>query len=155
MAIEHKVARKLIRLKKTIAIAESCTGGLLTHRLTNISGSSQFLKFGLIAYSNEAKIKFLNVPAAHLKKFGAVSAQTAAAMARGARQCFGSYFGIGITGIAGPTGGSKKNPVGLVFMAVADQTKIIGHGYHFKGPRLQIKSKAATQALNLLSKFLL
>ncbi len=154
MKIEEKTAIRLIKLKKTLAIAESCSGGLLTNRLTNVSGSSQFLKVGIIAYSNEAKSKLLKIPPSLIQKYGAVSHETASAMAQGARLCLQTDFGVSITGIAGPTGGTKTKPIGLTYIAVSFKEKIECVEWHFKGSRLQIKKSATTKALNLLLKHL-
>ncbi len=164
MSMESKVAQKLISRRKTLAIAESCTGGLVTHRLTNIPGSSAFLKVGIVAYSNDIKIKLLKVPAALLAKHGAVSQEIATAMAKNVRKIYRTDFGIGITGIAGPDGGipatlrgglkRAAKPVGLVFIALASNKKILCREYHFKGARLQIKTQSTTEALKLLLKFI-
>lgn len=154
MKIEEKTAILLMKLKKTLAIAESCSGGLLTHRLTNISGSSQFLKVGIIAYSNEAKIKLLKVPSSLIQKYGAVSPETACAMAQGVRLGFKTDFGVSITGIAGPTGGTKTKPVGLTYIAASSKEKVECLEWHFKGTRLQVKESAATKAIDLLLKFI-
>jgi len=154
MRKEQKVAQLLIKSKKTLSIAESCTGGLLTNRLTNIAGSSVFLKLALIAYSNEAKIRLLKVPQSVIRKYGAVSTQTAIAMAEGAQKILKTDFGIGITGIAGPAGGTKTKPVGLVYIAVCTNAEILCLEYQFRGTRISIKSQAATQALRLLHEFL-
>ena len=154
MLIEKKVARILISSRKTLSVAESCTGGLLTHRLTNIPGSSQFLKTGFIVYSNDAKIKFLKIPPKILQIFGAVSEQTALAMAKMVRKISKTDIGLAITGIAGPAGGTRTKPVGLTFIAVSTPKQTQCREYHFKGTRTQIKSQAATQALRLLSHFL-
>lgn len=154
MRIEEKVAEFLIRAKKTLAIAESCTGGLLANRLTNIPGSSHFLKCALVAYSNEAKIKLLKVPEAVLRKYGAVSAQVAISMAQGTRKLLKTDFGVGITGIAGPSGGTKAKPVGLTFIAVATNTETLCLECHFQGTRKSIKKQTTTQALQLLYEFL-
>ena len=154
MSIEHKVAAALIDKKKTITIAESCTGGLVSHKLTNISGSSQFLKLGLTTYCNESKRKLLKVPPSTLKKYGAVSSEVAMTMAQGARKLFDTDFGIGITGIAGPTGGSKSKPVGLTFIAVDSRLETLCLQYQFKGSRSQIKNSAAKASLTLLNEFL-
>jgi len=154
MRKEQQIAHLMIKSKKTLAIAESCTGGLLANRLTNIAGSSKFLKLALIAYSNEAKTKILKVPHATLRKYGAVSTQTAVAMAKGAQKILNTDFGIGITGIAGPTGGTKKKPVGLVYIAVCTNIETLCLEYQFRGTRISIKSQAATQALRLLQEFL-
>ena len=155
MRIEEKVAESLINTKKTLAIAESCTGGLLTNRLTNIPGSSNFLKFALIAYSNEAKIKLLKVPQAAIRKYGAVSTQVAVSMAQEARKSLKTDFGIGITGIAGPTGGTKAKPIGLTFIAINTEIETLCLKCLFRGSRKNIKTQAATQALRLLYEFLL
>lgn len=154
MRKEQKVAQLLIKSKKTLSIAESCTGGLLTNRLTNIAGSSVFLKLALIAYSNEAKIRLLKVPQSVIRKYGAVSTQTAIAMAKGAQKILKTDFGIGITGIAGPTGGTKTKPVGLVYIAICTNAEILCLECQFQGTRISIKSQAATQALRLLHEFL-
>ena len=154
MRIEEKVAESLINAKKTLAIAESCTGGLLVNRLTNIPGSSNFLKFALIAYSNEAKIKLLKVPQAAIRKYGAVSTQIAISMAQGARKSLTTDFGIGITGIAGPAGGTKAKPIGLTFIAICTETETLCLECQFRGSRKTIKTQAATQVLRLLYEFL-
>ncbi|MCK5014468.1 MAG: CinA family protein [Candidatus Omnitrophica bacterium] len=154
MRIEEKVAQSLINMKKTLAIAESCTGGLLANRLTNIPGSSNFLKFALIAYSNEAKIKLLKVPQEAIRKYGAVSTQVAVSMAQKARKSLKTNFGIGITGIAGPTGGTKAKPIGLTFIAVCTEVETLCLKCHFQGSRKTVKTQAATQALRLLHEFL-
>ena len=122
--LEKLVAKKLLSKKETIAIAESCTGGLLSKRLTDISGSSKYIKLNLVTYSNEAKNKFLNIPNEILKKHGAVSPQTAALMAKGIKELSSCDIGFSITGIAGPSGGSKEKPVGLVYFGLAKGNKI-------------------------------
>jgi len=155
MRKEQKVAQLLIKSKKTLSIAESCTGGLLTNRLTNIAGSSSFLKLALIAYSNEAKMQLLKVPQPVIRKYGAVSSQTAIAMAKGVQKILKTNFGIGITGIAGPTGGTKTKPVGLVYIAICTNAEMLCLECQFQGTRISIKSQAATQALRLLHEFLL
>jgi nicotinamide-nucleotide amidase len=154
MLIEEKVAKSLINTKKTLSIAESCTGGLLSNRLTNIPGSSDFLKLALVAYSNEAKIKFLKVPQATIRKHGAVSTQVAIAMAQGARKSLKTDFGIGITGIAGPGGGTKAKPVGLTFIAICTEIETLCLECVFVGSRKSIKTQAATRALRSLYEFL-
>ena len=154
MLIEKRVAQTLIKAKKTLSLAESCTGGLLSHRLTNIPGSSRFLKVGLIVYSNDAKMKLLKIPLKILQTFGAVSEQTALAMAKMVRKISKTDIGLAITGIAGPAGGTRTKPVGLTFIAVSTPKQTQCREYHFKGTRTQIKSQAATQALRLLFNFL-
>lgn len=154
MSLEEKVARALIRSQKSLTIAESCTGGCLSDRLTNIAGSSAFLKFTIVAYSNESKTKFLKIPGSLLKKHGAVSQETAALMAKNARKIFNTDFGVGITGIAGPSGATALKPVGLCFVALATAQETLCLKCHFKGHRIDIKNQAATQALKLLAEFL-
>ena len=150
MLLEQKIAQLLIQKNKTLAVAESCTGGLLANRLTNISGSSDYLEGGFIVYSNASKIKLLKISPAAIKNNGAVSDVVAQAMAASVRKILKTNFGVAITGIAGPTGGSKTKPVGLTFIAVATSQQILCKKFIFKGSRLQIKSQAATQALQLL-----
>ena len=155
MSIEEKIAQALINTKKSLAIAESCTGGLLANRLTNIPGSSLFLKLGLITYSNEAKIKLLKVSEAAIRRHGAVSSQVAIAMAQGARKPLKTDFGIGITGIAGPSGGTKAKPIGLTYIAVSAGMETLCLECHFMGSRKSIKTQATSQALKLLYEFLI
>ncbi len=150
MLIEKKISQILIQKKLTLAIAESCTGGLLTHRLTNIPGSSDFLKVGIIAYSNQTKIKLLKISPKVIEKYGSVSNPVAIAMAQGVQKIHQTDFGISITGIAGPNGGSSAKPVGLTYIALSAKTKTICQKFIFKGNRLQIKSQAAIKALQLL-----
>ena len=146
------MAAFLIRQRKTLSIAESCTGGLVSHRLTNIPGSSKFLKMGLIAYANETKIKLLKVSPRLLSVYGAVSASVALAMAKGARGIHKTDFGLAITGIAGPTGGTKRKPIGLVYIAIDSAKKSFCTKNLFKGNRFKIKSQAASRSLSLLLK---
>ncbi len=154
MKIEEKIIRALIDTQKTLAIAESCTGGLLANRLTNIPGSSQALKLGIIAYSNAAKIKLLKVPETLLTKYGAVGEEVAIAMAKGVRAILKTDFGIGITGIAGPTGATKTKPIGLTYIAIKNPVETLCLKCQFEGPRAKIKSQAATQGLKLIYEFL-
>lgn len=154
MHTEEKIAQVLLHQKKTLAIAESCTGGLLANRFTNISGSSGFFWLGIIAYDNKAKIKLLKVPSPIIKKHGAVSLAVVKLMAGNVRKILDTDYGIGITGIAGPSGGTKAKPVGLVFIAVASRGEIAAQECHFKGSRLSIKNQACEKALKMFSWFL-
>lgn len=120
-SLEETVVDTLKSVHKTVATAESCTGGLLSQRLTAIPGSSEVFSLGVCTYSNEMKEKMLGVPAEMLAQVGAVSPQVAAAMACGVRACAGADIGVGITGIAGPGGGTKEKPVGLVYVSVCDE----------------------------------
>lgn len=151
---EETIGRLMKKLGLTLGIGESCTGGLVCHKITNISGSSEYFKGGVVAYSNEIKEQILGVSEKILKDFGAVSKETAIAMARGARKNLGSDIGMGITGIAGPTGGSKAKPVGTVFVAVSDKTKGKSRRFLFKGKRQTIKIAASNTALKMLKEFL-
>lgn len=119
-AIEHIVVQKLREAKKTLALAESCTGGLLASRITDVPGSSEILLEGFVTYSNEAKTRSVGVPAELIAAHGAVSEPVARAMAEGAARSAGAHFGIGITGIAGPGGGTEEKPVGTVFIALSE-----------------------------------
>ena len=150
MSLEQKVIQTLRDTRKTLAVAESCTGGLLCHRLTNIPGSSEVFKFGLVAYSNVAKTIFLGVPRTTIRRFGAVSKETAIAMAKGARRKLKSDFGLSITGIAGPTGGSRDKPVGLVYISLAGPRQTKTHRFHFRGNRDAIRQRSVIAALDLL-----
>lgn len=144
------VAHCLTSERKTLSTAESCTGGLIGHTLTNVPGSSNWFQGGVIAYTNEAKTALLGVPAPLIRQYGAVSAPVAKAMAQGARKRFKSDFAIATTGIAGPTGGTPQKPIGLVFIGIALPNKTIVKKFIFKGTRLNIKSQTLEQALKLL-----
>src|SRR5262249_46190450 len=124
----------------TLATAESCTGGLLAGRITEVPGSSDYFLEGVVSYSNEAKVDLLGVPKTLLKNYGAVSEEVASAMAVGIRRLAGSTFGIGITGIAGPGGGSQEKPVGLVYIAMADDTTSVAQKFVFPGDRQFIRT---------------
>lgn len=142
----------LLRQKKaTLAVAESCTGGLISDWLTNVSGSSDYFLFSATTYSNEAKIKILNVSSKTLAEFGAVHEKTAEEMAAGARQAIGAAYGLSTSGIAGPTGGTKDKPVGTVCIGIATPQTVKGIRYQFPyTDRLRNKKIFAMTALNLL-----
>ena len=152
MKLEEKIIHILTKTHQTLSIAESCTGGLAANKLTNISGSSKVIKLGVVAYSNEAKVKILNVPEALLKKHGAVHQSIAIAMAKGVRKLLKTDFGIGITGIAGPTGATKTKPIGLTYIAVSSPAQTFNIKFNFKGSRTQIKTQASKETLKLLYK---
>ncbi|MFH1646045.1 MAG: competence/damage-inducible protein A [Candidatus Omnitrophota bacterium] len=145
---------KLLKNKK-LAIAESCTGGLISSRLTDTSGISKNLLFSVVAYSNTAKTGLLNIPENIIKKHGAVSSIVAKEMAKNIMSLANSDIGIGITGIAGPSGGSKEKPVGLVHIALADSKKTIHKKFYFNGTRTDVKFQASQAALNMLRLYLL
>ncbi len=144
------VGHGLMRHHKTIAVAESCTGGLLTKLITDIPGASEYFTQGWITYSNKAKTELLDVPEKLIKKYGAVSEQVACAMAIAARQKAKSDFAIAITGIAGPAGGSKRKPVGLVYISVCDRKDCQTKKCLFTYTRELIRVRAALTALNML-----
>jgi nicotinamide-nucleotide amidase len=139
----------------TVAVAESCTGGLLGSRMSSVPGASKAFLGGAITYSNEAKVEILGVSQETLDQFGAVSAATASQMAAGARRAFGSSHALSITGIAGPDGGSDEKPVGLVFIGVAKPDGVEVHEHRFSGGRDNIRQRAAQAALMRLRACLL
>jgi nicotinamide-nucleotide amidase len=147
----EKVVGDLLRAHgATLATAESCTGGLLAGRLTEVAGSSDYFIEGVVSYANEAKIDLLGVPRELLEQHGAVSEQVAEAMAAGIRARAGTTFGIGITGIAGPGGGSEEKPVGLVYIALADANESKAWRLVFPGDRQFIRSLAVNAALDVV-----
>jgi nicotinamide-nucleotide amidase len=146
----NKIYLELKRKDLTIATAESCTGGLIGHTLTNISGSSEYFDRGVITYSNKSKIDLLGVSESVLKKNGAVSWDVAKAMADGIRKKSKVNIGISTTGIAGPTGGTNEKPVGMVYIAISSERDTIIKKFIFSGDRLQIKEKTCNIALNML-----
>ena len=152
MRLEQKVMEKFIERQETLAIAESCTGGLIGDHLTNIAGASTFFLLGVIAYDNAAKTRILGVPSTFFKKYGAVSPQVASVMAQGVRKILKTDYGLAVTGIAGPGGATKTKPVGLVFIALSSQQKTTVKRFFFKGTRLAIKSQAAQTDLKMLAK---
>lgn len=141
----------LIKNAKTIAVAESCTGGLLSSLLAKNSGSSKYFILGVIAYSNSAKKDILKIPKQVIAKNGAVSKEAAQKMAQFVRILAKTDFGVGITGIAGPTGATPGKPIGTVFIAVSAKNKLICRRFQFKGSRLTIRKTAALTALKLLN----
>lgn len=147
---EEWLGAHLSRRKWRAATAESCTGGLLAHRITNVPGSSAYFERGFITYSNEAKMELLGVPAEVLAAHGAVSEPCARAMAEGARRAGGCEAGLSVTGIAGPAGGTPQKPVGTVFVAVALPSGTRCREHRFQGGRLEIKEQTAEAALRFL-----
>ncbi|MBW1646014.1 MAG: CinA family protein [Deltaproteobacteria bacterium] len=150
MMPEHQLADLLLPRSRWLAVAESCTGGLLAHRITNVPGSSRYFDRGLVTYSNRAKMELLGVPAALLERHGAVSAEVAAAMVEGLCRAAGVAAGVAVTGIAGPGGGSEAKPVGLVYLAVQVDGELAVARHQFAGSRLEIKNRTADEALRLL-----
>jgi nicotinamide-nucleotide amidase len=134
----------------TVATAESCTGGLLAGRITDVPGSSEYFLEGVVSYSNAAKSDLLGVPKKLIKEYGAVSEPVAEAMAAGIRKRAGSTFGVGVTGIAGPGGGSEEKPVGLVYIALADDTQTTARKFVFPGDRQFIRTLSVNAALDMV-----
>lgn len=152
---ETALGEMLAARRLTLAVAESCTGGLLGQRITSVSGSSRYFLGGIISYSNSAKIQQLGVDPVTLECKGAVSVETASQMARGACKMFGADLGVSITGIAGPEGGSVEKPVGLVFVGASHGDRCEVGEYHFDGGREEIRMQASQAALELISRYLL
>ena len=148
--IVREIHKLLIKKRKTVAVAESCSGGLLSTYLTSLSGSSWYFILGVIAYSNRSKSNILKIPAQRIVKKGAVSAEVALQMAQQVRKLAHTDFGIGITGIAGPTGGSIQKPIGTVFIAIASKNNSFCKKFCFKGTRAVIRKQAAFKAIALL-----
>ncbi|MBN2030830.1 competence/damage-inducible protein A [bacterium] len=153
--IEEVVAHLLLKNHLTLAVAESCTGGLVAHKLTNVPGSSGYFIQGLICYSNASKIRLLDVPEKILSIHGAVSGETAYAMAEAVRCKSGTDIGIATTGIAGPTGGTSKKPVGLVYVGYSDQNGVITEKHQFMKSRLWNKERSAVAVLDLVRRVIL
>jgi nicotinamide-nucleotide amidase len=152
--LEGIVAGLLTDRNLTLAVAESCTGGLVTDRLTDVPGSSAFLERGVIAYSNECKADILGVPQDVLSQFGAVSEKTAVYMAEGVRRLSKCNLGLSTTGIAGPAGGTAEKPVGTLFVALADGTRTFCRNYTFRWDRRRNKTMMSQAALIMLKRYL-
>jgi nicotinamide-nucleotide amidase len=154
-SIEQIVSYLLQMRSMTLAVAESCTGGLLAERITSLGGSSRYFLGGAVVYSNELKTQFANVPKAMIDRHGAVSREVAAAMAEGIRKRCLSSYGVGITGVAGPGGGTEQKPVGLVYVALAGEegTQVVER--NFLGDRTRIRQFSTQQALEMIRRALL
>jgi nicotinamide-nucleotide amidase len=149
-SVEIKIGNILNKKQKTIALAESCTGGFVGHKLTSVSGSSSYFVGGVVAYRNEIKKLMLEVNEATISKFGAVSENTALEMAGGVRKIFNSSIGLSLTGIAGPKGGTIDKPVGLVYIGYSSEKNHFAKKYIFHGNRYTIKYRATYSALDLV-----
>jgi nicotinamide-nucleotide amidase len=152
--VDEIVARALLARKLTVATAESCTAGLLAARLTDLPGSSRYVLGGVVSYANAVKADLVGVDPALIERHGAVSPEVAAAMAHGARQRLGAGVGIGITGIAGPGGGSADKPVGLVQLCVTDGSVTMPSTVQLPGSRAEVRARTVSVALHLLRRFL-
>ncbi len=154
LRLEEKIGTILSQRGLKIAVSESCTGGLLSHLITNVSGSSSYFEAAMVTYSNQSKSQFLKVDQDLLAKKGAVSPEVAEAMAEGIRKVANVDIGLSTTGIAGPTGGTEEKPVGLVYIGLAAKEGKLVREFKFSGTRLEIKEKASREALNLLLDYL-
>lgn len=154
MKLEEKVANALKEKLLTIATAESCTGGLIADRLTNIDGASKYFQAGFITYSNESKSKFLNVPYDLILKKGAVSYEVAQKMAEGVRNITGVDLGVSSTGIAGPTGGTKEKPVGTVYIGISGKEGTFVKKLSLKGTRIEIKHQTSDEVLKMILEYI-
>lgn len=153
--LEQVVGELLKQKKLTLAIAESCTGGLLAHRITSVPGSSEYFERGVVSYSNKSKVDVLGVDDLLIESKGAVSAEVVRSMAEGVRILANTDLGAGISGIAGPTGGSPEKPVGTVFIGISCKNKgTFSHRYQFRGTREEIKIISSEAALDLIRKFI-
>jgi nicotinamide-nucleotide amidase len=148
--LEEVVGRLLVEKQLTLALAESCTGGYISHRITRISGSSVYYCGGAVTYSNQLKMRYLGVTAATLERYGAVSRETALEMSRGIRERTEASIGLSVTGIAGPSGGSPEKPVGTVWISIAQENRHEARLFHFHGERERIIVGTSQAALNWL-----
>ena len=152
--LEIRVGQALLQLGMTLAVAESCTGGLIGHRITNVAGSSIYFMGGVVSYSYDAKEHLLGVSHQTLYEFGAVSEQTAREMARGVRRALGTDVGLAVTGIAGPGGGLPDKPVGLTWVALSARDADRAREFTWTSDRLGNKTQSAEAALALLHDYL-
>ena len=154
MKPEQTIGKILTERGLTLGLAESCTGGLISQRITDIAGSSAYFMAGIVTYSNEAKKMFLSVPEKLLSQYGAVSEAVALKMASGIRKSARVDIGISVTGIAGPGGGTPEKPVGLVFIALSSRRITLAKKFIFEGNRRRIRRQASDEALTLLLDYL-
>jgi nicotinamide-nucleotide amidase len=154
-SLEAVVGNMLKQKKATLAVAESCTGGLISSRVTNVPGSSEYFERGVVVYSNRAKMELLGIKPELIESSGAVSAEVAEAMAKGVKKKSSTDYGLSVTGIAGPTGGSEKKPVGLVYIGLAEKNKVTVSKNIFSGNRERIKFYSSQAALDLLRRQML
>jgi PncC family amidohydrolase len=155
MKLEKIIGDHLRERGWTLSIAESCTGGLISDRITDVSGSSDYFMGGMVNYSNKSKEKHLGIPLDYIKRYGAVSPQVARKMAHGVQKAFHTKFGLSTTGVAGPTGGTKEKPVGLVFIGLAKGKRTWVMKLNLEGSRRAIKEKATQKALHFFYEMLI
>lgn len=149
-ALSRQIGKTLSKEEKTLALAESCTGGFISHTITSVPGSSAYFTGSVISYDNKIKTGVLGVKKSTIAKHGAVSAQCVEEMAKGIRKKFGADYALATSGIAGPTGAVKGKPVGTVFIALAAKNKLLVRRCQFKGNRKQVISQSARKALEML-----
>jgi len=154
MNLEETIGDLLRKQGWTLSVAESCTGGSVSDRMTHVPGSSDYFQGGIVSYSNRAKAEHLFIPLPYIERHGAVSPQVAGRMAQGVRRAFHTTFGLSTTGVAGPAGGTKKTPVGRVFLAISDGRRTLVNKETFKGSRRRIKTAAAQRILELFYAYL-
>ncbi len=154
-SLEEVVGQLLSEKRKTVAVAESCTGGLIGAKFTNVSGSSKYFERGVVTYSNQAKTQLLGIPPGIIEKHGAVSEEVAILMAEGVRKLAKTDYGLSVTGIAGPTGGTPEKPVGLVYIGFAHENDSFAQRLQFMEDRLTNRERAAQAALNMVRLFLI
>ncbi len=152
--LEERVGELLVRLGLTISLAESCTGGLIGHRLTNVPGSSRYFMGGVVAYDNGVKERILGVRRETLAEHGAVSAETAQEMAQRARRLFNTDLALSVTGIAGPSGATPEKPIGLTHVHLSARDAEWGERHIWQGNREENKARSAEAALDLLRRYL-
>ena len=153
-AAAGRIVRTLTRRELTLALGESCTGGLIASLITDVPGSSACFLGGVVAYANAAKIRLLGVPAETLRDHGSVSEQTVVAMADGARERFGADVGLGVSGVLGPGGGTESKPVGLVYLAATSGRARLVRRFVWDGDRIENKRLSARAALSLIEELL-
>jgi PncC family amidohydrolase len=153
--LNEDVGALLVDRSMTVSLAESCTGGQVMKHLSDVPGSSRYLAGGVVAYSNDLKINLLGVPRAVIERHGAVSEPTARLMAEGVKKVTGTSLGVGITGIAGPGGGTAEKPTGLVYIALAGAAQTLCQRFVFPGPRAKVRDGATSASLNMLRQYLL
>jgi nicotinamide-nucleotide amidase len=153
-SMQQVVGELLKAKKKTLATAESCTGGYISHLITSVAGSSEYFKGSVVSYANEAKEKVLHVPHKTLQLFGAVSEETVTEMAKGVLKALGTDYALATSGIMGPDGGTPEKPIGTVWVAAANNRDIQAHKFHFRFDRSRNIELTAANALNMLRKFI-
>lgn len=149
-ALDENVAQLLRDSGLTLSVAESCSGGLIAKRITDVPGSSAYFLLGAVTYSNDSKERILGVPAELIERYGAVSSEVALSMAKGVRKISGSDIAIATTGIAGPDGGTPEKPVGTVFIAMDSEVGSVAFLHQFTGDRTTVREDTAETALRLL-----